>query len=79
MSLRWEPLNGHVQCEYCNRVLKGNLEIYRLNLIKEYGVKTIENLEALSSELRKWTLQEMKELRTKFTKLIKEIKKQKGL
>lgn len=44
-SLRFEPLNCHLQCEYCNTYQHGNLIPYRKNLIAKIGLKQVEWLE----------------------------------
>ena len=45
-NLRFEPLNVHLQCEYCNTYQHGNLIPYRQNLIKKIGVELVEWLES---------------------------------
>lgn len=44
-SLRFDPLNVHLQCEYCNTYQHGNLIPYRQNLINKIGVDKVEWLE----------------------------------
>jgi len=45
-ELRFEPLNVHLQCEYCNTYQHGNLIPYRQNLIKKIGISSVEWLES---------------------------------
>ncbi len=45
-SLRFEPLNVHLQCEYCNTYQHGNLIPYRKNLIKKIGIESVDWLES---------------------------------
>ena len=45
-NLRFEPLNVHLQCEYCNTYQHGNLIPYRQNLIKKIGIESVEWLES---------------------------------
>lgn len=72
-ELRFEPLNVHLQCEYCNTYLHGNLINYRINLIKKIGLKEVENLEG-KHELKKYSIEEIKELKKKYKQLINKIK-----
>jgi len=44
--LRFNEDNCHAQCAYCNTFCEGNLIMYRQNLLKKIGKKTLDKLEA---------------------------------
>lgn len=46
-SLFFEESNSHCQCSVCNTSLGGNPEIYRMKMIKKYGIEEVERLESL--------------------------------
>ncbi len=67
--------NVHLQCEYCNSYLHGNLIEYRKNLIKKIGVERFEQLESIANITRKYTREELKEITAKYKQKLKELKK----
>ena len=71
-SLRFEPLNVHLQCEYCNTYQHGNLIPYRQNLIKKIGISSVEWLES-NHEPKHYSKSDLIELKEKYRKLIKEL------
>ena len=60
-ELRFEELNIHGQCVYCNQHLHGNLIDYRIRLIERIGVEKVEWLES-KHEPKHYTIEELKEL-----------------
>jgi len=69
-ELRFNEINCHVQCEFCNNYKSGNLSEYRINLINRIGLPLVEwldgphkPLKATKDELR-WIKQYYKD-RTK--------------
>lgn len=42
---RFNELNAHAQCKYCNKYLHGNAAGYRKGLIERIGLEAVENLE----------------------------------
>lgn len=44
LSLRYDPRNCHPQDIACNLFKKGNLDVYAIELIKEYGTGILEEL-----------------------------------
>ena len=58
--------NVHLQCEYCNTHLHGNLIDYRINLINKIGLDRVEWLEANRHKTKKYTREELKELQNKY-------------
>ncbi len=45
-NLRYNVLNIHMQCAYCNTFKHGNHLEYRTHLIKKIGLKYVEHLDA---------------------------------
>ena len=71
-ELRLEPLNVHLQCEYCNTYLHANLIKYRINLIHKIGLNSVEWLEG-NHEPKKYSIEEIKELKILYKQKIKEL------
>ena len=60
-ELRFNELNVHKQCEYCNTHLSANLIEYRIGLVKRIGVEQVEFLERKDHAPLKITVDEIKE------------------
>jgi hypothetical protein len=60
-ELRFNELNVHKQCEYCNTHLSANLIEYRIGLVKRIGVDIVEFLERKDHAPLKLTVEEIKE------------------
>lgn len=73
-SVRFDEDNVHVQCEYCNSFLSGNLLPYRANLISKIGFERYDVLEAKAKETRKYTIEELKEITRVYKEKLKNIK-----
>ena len=71
-SLRFEELNVHLQCEYCNTYLHGNLINYRINLIKKIGLEEVEWLESFTG-LVKYSIEDLKYLKKVYNLNTKEL------
>lgn len=71
-STRFNEDNIHAQCHRCNRFLHGNLRGYFRGLEAKLGRERLDDLEA-SATSRKWTRDELAELKEYYTKKIKEI------
>lgn len=71
--LRFNEDNAHGQTKFCNRYRAGNAINYRFGLIKRIGLERVEALEA-DNEPRKWTIDELKELKQKYKDKLKELK-----
>lgn len=68
-AVRFSLLNAHPQCITCNRLLHGNLEIYKMNLKNK--------LKALDAQLKRktpLTISTLITLRKKYTKLVENLK-----
>jgi hypothetical protein len=72
-ELRFEPLNCHLQCEYCNTYLHGNLIDYRINLIHNIGLESVEWLEG-RHEPKHYTIDQIKGLKVFYRLKIKNLK-----
>lgn len=71
-ELRFNEANCHKQCAHCNNFLSGNIENYRINLIKIIGLKKVEWLEG-PHEPKKYTCEELKEIELKYKQKLKEL------
>lgn len=72
-ELRFNELNIHAQCVYCNQHLHGNLIDYRINLIARIGLDKVEWLEG-SHEPLKLSIEEIKKLKEKYKEKIRLLK-----
>jgi hypothetical protein len=70
--LRYEPDNCFKQCAPCNNHLSGNLINFRINLIKKLGIKRVEWIEG-PHEPKKYTIEQLKELKTVYKAKIKQL------
>lgn len=52
---RWNEMNCHPQCNHCNVEMHGNLKVYRMRLVAEYGESAVEQLEQLARRSGKVT------------------------
>ena len=74
-ALRWNEKNCNKQCKYCNRDLKGNYAGYRLGMIVKYGIEIVDFLERRDHEIPKYTIPELIEIKAKYLKLTRELRK----
>lgn len=75
MSLRFEEMNCHVQCKYCNETLGGNLKVYRQYMLQKYGTERTEALEARARNGIKISTPEIQDVVNKFTYLVNHLDK----
>ena len=73
-ELRFDEQNVWKQCQPCNTHLSGNLINYRQRLINRIGVAAVERLEG-KHEPKKYSVEELKEIKAKYTKLARELEK----
>lgn len=73
-ELRFEPLNVHLQCEYCNTYQHGNLIPYRQNLIKKISISSVEWLE-FNHEPKHYTIPELIIMKEEYREKIKQLNK----
>lgn len=74
-NLALEEMNIHLQCQPCNVHLSGNQVRFRLGLIMRYGVEMVERLES-DHEPRKYTIEQLQEMKRHYQKLVREHKKE---
>lgn len=70
-AVRFHEDNVWVSCYKCNVMLSGNQIEYRKSLIKKIGVERVEWLEENGSKVKKWTIDELKELIKEYKQKIK--------
>jgi hypothetical protein len=73
-ELRFNEFNVHIQCEHCNNFKSGSPIDYRINLVKKIGLERVEWLEG-KHEPKKYTIEEIKEIKSKYKKLANELNK----
>lgn len=71
--LRFDERNAHAQRKQCNRYGAGRAVDYRIGLIRRLGLEAVESLEA-DQEPRKFTIEELKEIRATYKQKLKELK-----
>ena len=76
-ELRYEPLNVWLQCAPCNTHLSGNAVLFRAALVREIGVEKVEWLEG-PHEPRKYTVDDLKEIKRIYSAKARELLKQQG-
>jgi len=73
-ELRFEELNVHIQCFRCNSMESGNLIAYRRGLVEKIGVDRVEWLEG-PHEPKKYTREQIIEIKKKYSKMRRELEK----
>jgi len=70
---RYDERNINKQCCQCNDGNKGsgNITMYRIGLVKKIGVDQVEELESICHEVKRWTLQELKDIHAHYTAKLK--------
>ena len=66
-ALRFHENNCHGQCVQCNQHLSANLINYRIGLIKRIGADKVEFLECNAKMVKKWTIEELKAIKQKYS------------
>lgn len=72
-ELALEPMNIFLQCAPCNVHLSGNQIEMRKGIIERYGIWRVQWLEG-PHEPRKYSVEDLKAIKTKYNKLAKELK-----
>lgn len=66
-GLDFDLMNIHCQCTNCNRVLGGNMKVYRMKMISRYGEAAIADLMRRRQEVFKpsdeWLLAEIEKIK----------------
>lgn len=71
MTTRFCGYNVNAQCVECNRFDNGNIENYRIGLVKRYGEKIADMVERNSRRIEKITIEELETLIEFYKKEIK--------
>lgn len=71
-SLRFDLSNLNKQCDSCNRFKSGNLNEYRLHLIKKVGREEVDRLDSQAHNIKKWTKEELYQIIESYTQLTKD-------
>ena len=74
-ELRYEESNISKQCSPCNNHLSGNIVLYRVNLIKKIGLDRVEWLEG-NHEPKKYTIEELQEIKKLYQQKLKQLQKE---
>ena len=79
-AMRFDERNCHKQCSSCNNFKSGNIQNYRVNLIKKMGRQEFERFEteAHSAKAKKYTIDYLKELIKTYRAKTKELEKMCG-
>lgn len=62
MSVRFDEMNCHVQCQYCNENLGGNLKVYKVFMIVTYGQEAVDELLKKANRTHKMSIPEIEAL-----------------
>ena len=54
-AIKFDEINVHCQCVYCNKDLSGNVHEYIKRFLIEYGAERYEQLDRMKNEYRKHT------------------------
>lgn len=73
-STRWDEINCQVQCAGCNVFRYGEQFVFGKNLDMEFGEGCSESLFYKAKQITKYSTNDIKELITKYTLLIKDLK-----
>ena len=72
-ATRFDELNVHPQCKFCNHHLKGNIGVYYEQLDKVYGTGTAKKIIQKSQMMCKRNRNDYLELSDKYRKLYKSL------
>ena len=72
-NLRFNEDNVHLQCEYCNTYLSGNLLNYQVGIEKRIGGERLLKLHENAHAVKKWSKDELENLITKYKTKCKEL------
>lgn len=70
-ALRYDERNINFQCHGCNRFKHGNQANYYVGMVNKYGQPVVDELMSRQHETRKWSDDELKELRKHYNAKIK--------
>lgn len=70
-SILFEELNVAPQCSHCNVYLSGNPQAFRKWMIEMHGEETVDRLERLQKQSRKFSVEELVDMRIEFAARLK--------
>lgn len=73
-NLRFDESNIHKACSQCNSYMHGNLTPYRVKLIEKIGQVEMDRLDS-AIEPAKYTIEELKEIKTIYSRKARELMK----
>ena len=73
-ALRYDLLNVHGQCTYCNLYNSGAVEGYRQGLLERYGSAILDYLDT-APRVRAWTAQELIQMRSEISEEIRRLER----
>ncbi len=72
-SVRFNELNVHGQCVYCNQHLHANLLNYQIGIEQRIGGEALIELHSQAHQVRKYTREELRDIIEIYKRKIKEI------
>jgi len=72
-SVRFNELNVHGQCVYCNQHLHANLLNYQIGIEQRIGGEALIELHSQAHQVRKYTREELRDIIETYKRKIKEI------
>jgi len=70
-KLDFDGININVQCPQCNKWKSGNLAYYTQYLLGRYGQKAMKDLFLRSNNFKKYSLEELEEIKKSLTEELK--------
>src|SRR3990167_1018853 len=67
---RWDIRTNHTQCIKCNGLHNSNPKPYRDWMITRYGIAGVEQMEREAHIPKKWTNEELREIKSKLQKYL---------
>ena len=72
--IRWDLTNNNCQCASCNFTHEFRPERYTEWWIKKYGLDAYEELVAQSKLTKKWTIEELENIKINLKEILEELK-----
>lgn len=76
---RFLPINTHPQCFECNHEMRGNIETYRENLVRDYGENQVKVLEESKYQIYQLKESNIKYVASVYSAEVRKLRKEKGL
>lgn len=75
LNTRWDVKNLRVQCQYCNRTLNGNYEVYTRKITNELGEQGVQELKQLALSGNKVSTTQIKQMLKEYTSKLHQLVK----